>query len=184
MRATGPRIINARDRTGAHALIRVLHNLSLPALRRLLAIPELDLEQPSTDGSSALIFAAGTAPEETTARRAERLEACKLLLARGANVNTRNKVGNRPLLIAAELQLLELTRILVDHPDIELNAQDIRGDTALHRALNPSRSFTPEILKLLLARGAKLEQPNALGETPRQLARRVGREHFLDGAHE
>lgn len=181
--AQGPRIVNAVDHTGAHTLIRALHKLSLPVLRRLLEIPSLDLELHTGDGSTALIFASASQPEEPEAVRLDRIEACKLLIARGANVNARNRAGNRPLLIAAELQLLELTKLLLARPEIEVNAQDERGDTALHRALAAQQNFTPEIVTLLRAHGARDDLANFAGETPRQRAERLGREHLLGSPH-
>lgn len=177
--AAGPRVINAKDGTGAHALIRALHSVSLPQVEKLLKVPGLDLEQPGKDGSTALLFAAGVAAEDSAAVRAVRLAACKLLIEHGANVNARNAVGNRALSIAAELQLVELVRLLLDHPDIQVNASDERGDTALHRAFVAGET-SPEVLRLLLAHGADLSLKNAAGLTPHELAQRMGREQILD----
>ena len=50
-------------------------------------------------------------------------EAAKLLIDRGANVNSTNKKGATPLIIAAVKGHHSVLRILANHPNIQLHEQ-------------------------------------------------------------
>jgi ankyrin repeat protein len=54
-----------------------------------------------------------------------------------------------------------------------VNAQDNDGNTVLWRAVFAARGRT-EIVRHLVEQGAKDDIPNNAGETPRQLAERLG----------
>ena len=74
-------------------------------------------------------------------------------LERGTDVNTRT--GNTPILIRAVLHGdVEIVKILLKQPDIDVNAQqgdnDERGATPLIKALRSNRDQANEIIKLLL----------------------------------
>ena len=118
-------------------------------------------------------------------------ETAELLIDAGAEVNAKtNSTGEAPLYTAARNAAqgasksydvyLSLTKLLIDKgadPNVKLKSgsmlvgnephQAKAGETALHAV---SRSFSQkhasEVCELLLAYGAKVNEPNAKGQTP------------------
>jgi len=89
-----------------------------------------------------------------------RLEAVQYLIARGADVNTREH-GTTPLMNAAILGLTEMIQLLVSH-GAQINARDDLEETALHYAASRDRLETVE---LLLRLGADRTIQNESGYT-------------------
>jgi len=95
-----------------------------------------------------------------------------LLLAHGADVDARDPHGWTPLHFAAQEVLPEMAaRLLARGADA--NAQDDEGNTPLTRAIFFARG-RHAIIDLLRKHGAKDDVPNLAGETPRELAARIG----------
>lgn len=91
---------------------------------RILLSHGANLEQRDADGDTALHYACfGNQPD-----------CISLLLSKGADINSVNSTGCSSLHIAINKQLLECTKRLLEHqqPPIDVNLQDIYGDTALH----------------------------------------------------
>jgi ankyrin repeat protein len=95
-----------------------------------------------------------------------------LLLEAGANPSAADEEGWTPLHFAAQEYLPEMARLLVAR-GADVNARDLEGNTVLWRAVF-SAAGRPEIVQLLLAKGARDDVANAAGETPRELAERLG----------
>jgi ankyrin repeat protein len=95
-----------------------------------------------------------------------------LLLEAGADPNARDQDGFTPLHFAAQEHLPEMARLLVAR-GADVNARDEDGGSVLWRAVF-SAAGRPEIAQLLLASGARDDLPNNAGETPRELAERLG----------
>ncbi|CAB0036082.1 unnamed protein product, partial [Trichogramma brassicae] len=104
-----------------------------------------------------------------TALRSANWEVAELLLRRGADPNAQDEEGTTPLhALAARGCRHRVTKVLLDHCDdrlrpLRIDAQDARGDTALHWAVAAGDRDTTE---LLLRRGADPNAANAKGETP------------------
>ena len=99
-----------------------------------------------------------------------------LLLESKADANARDPRGATPLHVAAEEVLPEAATLLVAR-GADVNAQDEEGNTPLGRAVASARGRY-DVVRLLVDAGAKDDIPNGKGETPRQLADRLGEAVF------
>lgn len=93
----------------------------------------------------------------------ESIELVKLLIENGANVNARDKEGRTPLMVLAfHHDNIEIVRALLDGgADIETN--DNSADTPIIEAAWGGR---PNLTKLLIEKGAKVNAQSANGKTP------------------
>ncbi|XP_034027154.1 histone-lysine N-methyltransferase EHMT1-like [Thalassophryne amazonica] len=89
-------------------------------------------------------------------------ELVRLLLARGADVNMRDKEENVCLHWAALAGCADIAQVLLD-ARCDLSAVNIHGDSSLHVA---ARENHLECVMLFLSRGADSNQQNNEGETP------------------
>ena len=138
------------------------------------------------DGASPLFLAAAYGSAEVV----------ELLVAAGADVNARNLRRTTPLIEAVQSRNTEAIRVLLQTGRVDVNLTDMRGDAALHIAINNreeaiARSLLergadakvagryrmtplhwaaelglPELIPLLVAKGADLSAKNAASETP------------------
>jgi N-acyl-D-amino-acid deacylase len=135
---------------------------------RLLLDASADVNTPDTFiGLTPLINAAGN----------RNLEAVKLLLAKGANVNAVSKTeglpriqtgtvefgGFTPLLMAVPFGPPEIARTLID-AGAKVNVQDYRGFSPLMLAAATDKA-NPETVRLLLAHNADRQPKTRAGET-------------------
>ena len=106
----------------------------------------------------------GLTPVHLAAMNRDTVEPLTGLLARGAPADRPTRVERAtPLHWAAEQGNVQAMRILLDH-GADLHAQQLSGATTLHLAAGRSRN--PEAVRLLLARGAKVDALNHLRMTP------------------
>jgi len=99
-----------------------------------------------------------------------------LLIERGANVDSRDRDGWTPLIMASRYEKREVARLLLDH-GADVDAQ-MRGHyTALFWA---SYNGDFEMVRLLLERGANADVRDANGQTPRQIAVQAGYHRIVE----
>jgi len=163
----------AADATGISVLYSAADGNDTETIR-LLVEAGADVNAADALGFTPLIHAAGR----------YNIEAVKLLLAKGANVNAMtgsgfNKVkagtiglGNWTPLTAASQGPVELVRLLLD-AGAKVDVPDARNMTALMLAAASDRP-RPDVVRLLLARGANVNALSTEGETPLDWARKIG----------
>ncbi len=100
-----------------------------------------------------------------------------LLLETGADVNARDHEGFTALHFAAQEQLPQMAKILIGR-QADPNSLDKDGNSALWRAVF-SCDGQSEVVDLLRAAGGKDDLANKAGETPLQLAERLGFAHMF-----
>jgi ankyrin repeat protein len=93
------------------------------------------------------------------------LEAVKLLVEHGAELNTLNEFGDSALAEAASLGYAELVAWMMSHG--ALLTVPGQSDPTLNEA---ARGGSAEIVKLLLAAGADVNQEDSLGQAPMHVA--------------
>lgn len=158
--------VHATDQQGVNFLLAASGSGNNAALRMALE-KQIPVNSKSGDGSTALLSAAGDG----------NTEAVKILLAAGADVNAVSnppfvKVKNgtialgsfTPLIAAATYGPAPLVKMLLD-AGAKVNVADARGLTPLHMAVT-SETQNPEIIRMLLAKGALPDAKSLNNETP------------------
>ena len=124
-----------------------------------------------------LILRAGTTPFLRAAKTGD-LAAMQLLLDHGADPRAVTKDGVTALMAAAglgwrygqtqvpESDSLKAVQFCLEH-GVDLNATNVTGETALHGAASHGAN---EIIRLLAARGAKLDAKDKRNRTPLDIA--------------
>ena len=92
------------------------------------------------------------------------VEKVKLLLAKGADINYKDKIvlGHTPMTIAAAWGHTEVVKLLLDH-GAPVDQQNDDGTSTLQCAASTTKS---EMVKLLLDRGADVNHRDKSGRTP------------------
>jgi ankyrin repeat protein len=94
------------------------------------------------------------------------VEAAKLLISRGADVNARNSEGNAALFVAVHQESMELAALFLEK-GADVNAKNSFGYTPLRQAC---RWGNPEAVQLLLSKGADVNATDKEGDTPLHIA--------------
>ena len=152
---------NARDGDGRgnSALICAVQSGDLPMVR-LLIKNGADANVGNSNWTP-LMAAAWTMGSSTRRNRKDILAILKLLLAKGANVNARDRVGQTVLSLAAAVCDVATLRVLL-RAGAHINTRDKRGNGALIGAVQHCNSDT---LKLLLKEGINVNARNKEGKT-------------------
>ena len=89
----------------------------------------------------------------------------RLLLENGADTETENADGLRPIHWAVRTGFVELVELLIQH-GANVDAADVYGNRPLHEAACHGLS----VVHLLVHHGAKVNVQNVNGKTPQQVA--------------
>jgi hypothetical protein len=89
-------------------------------------------------------------------------DVAELLIAKGADVNAKNKNGSTPLHMAVEKGYKDVAELLIAK-GADVNAKDEYGSTPLHMAAS---SKYKDIVELLIAKGADVNAKDESGSTP------------------
>ena len=155
VRRPGPNDTNSQE------LVKAAFLCDFTRVRELLA-QGADPDTPDDDGRTPLVSAV----------LGSSLGVLALLLEANADPNLRDNDGWTPLHFAAQESLPEMARVLVGR-GADPNIQDNDGATPLWRAVQAARDRT-ELCNILRQAGGKDDVPNNVGETPRDLADRLG----------
>ncbi|XP_065057314.1 transient receptor potential cation channel subfamily A member 1-like [Rhopilema esculentum] len=148
--------INRQDETGM-APLHYGARLGFEQATSLLIGGRASLDLKATCGSTALHLAI----------KHRKIKVATLLLKNGSNPNIYDENGLNALILAAKNGLSQIVEMILETDFVEVNAQDMKMNTALHYATirNDFESF-----KVLLENGAKPETANSHGETILHLA--------------
>ena len=128
---------------------------------KLLLEKGADVNKGDDGGRSPLIGAA----------RSSALDMVNLLIEHGASINGMTELGETPLVLASGAGCAGAVKALLDAKADPNIGDDGSGRNALQLA---SICGYPEIARLLIASGAKIDAAGSCGETPLQLARYYG----------
>lgn len=106
------------------------------------------------------------------------IKSVKLMLSRGVNVNSADKRGYTPLMVAAQYTYRadsSMTKFLLSQ-GAEVNAKTARGTTALMLASwavgTHHENDYVKVVRMLIAKEAKVNEKNQIGETPLSIAKK------------
>lgn len=152
---------HGRNDASLHAAIKAGQTA---CVKLLLAVEGIELNNVDNEGFTPLCRAI----------RSNNLECVKLLLSLpGLDLQE-----GKPLIWAVELGCVEMVKLLLAHPEINVNVQDEKGDTPLHYAAG--RGY-PECMRLLLAApGIEVNKVNEMAQSPLFYAAKGGWVDCLD----
>jgi ankyrin repeat protein len=166
------------DKTSCLEMIKLLLDKGANANLQLKLLPPF--RNLGADRGADGILGIGTTPLLRAARGAD-IPAMELLLAHGGLTELPTERGTTPIMAAAGLgksgidtrgrfvtedQAIKAVQLLIDH-GADVNAQDARGQTALHGAAFQGWN---EVIKLLVAHNAKVAVKDQTGKTPEDAA--------------
>lgn len=110
-----------------------------------------------------------------TAIRSIDYTSINVLLSEGMNIDTVNRQGNTPLMVASKIGNLRIMDILLAHKP-SMNLQNKKGSTALMIA---ARTGQFHVVKKLVTNGADVSMQNEDGNTALTLASKFGHDQIV-----
>ena len=103
--------------------------------------PGVDINSCDGDDACSILFYVST--------QFRNVDLTQRLLDMGANPNIQNNtfVGNTPLIRACEDGLIDIVKIFLKHPNIDINIKNKHGETALMKATSYARTEIIDLLK-------------------------------------
>lgn len=129
----------------------------------------VDLNETDCSGRNALMYALVDNLD---------IEIIRLLIKSGVQVNSTDNQKWTPLHYATNAQNLEAVKSLLEN-NAEIEAKDIFGNTPLWRCVMNNNS-NPEIIQLLLKKGASPNNKNNSGNSARDIAIKLGNNQILE----
>jgi ankyrin repeat protein len=166
--------VNAQDKDGSTALHLASSSGCIEIVRELLSVKAIEVDKKAKDGTTPLIAAAENQLNQTVklllehkanvnaqdeeggtpllcAIRNANADTVQILLKHDADVNISDKLGRSPLMWGLHKKNPTIVNLLLANKKININAKNIKGETALDIAKN----FAVEALeKILVERGA------------------------------
>ncbi|KAK3318978.1 hypothetical protein B0H66DRAFT_582413 [Apodospora peruviana] len=125
------------------------------------------VNQPTATPLKYALHTAVSGPRNDPHKQPPQIEMVRLLLRNGADVSMRNQYKQTALHIAAVKNPDMLNLILEKKPNV--NAQDVDGETPLHRAVHSFQYW--QQVEILLKHGARLDLLDKQGRTALDVAR-------------
>ncbi|NWZ40764.1 RN5A ribonuclease, partial [Brachypodius atriceps] len=142
---------------GATALMDACRERHLPAVKILVQEMRADVNVRDNRDRNALIHALKKGPEKKRYKSAESI--VRFLLEHGVDVKSKDECGKTALILAVEMESLELVTALLEKDEIDIDDADEEGNTALMVAVEKGDW---EIAKLLCEKGARTDRGNLL----------------------
>ena len=163
--------MNAVDREEASAILHAARGGHLDVVRALIAAG-IDIDAQDQICSNPFLFGCTNAD----------LELVKTMVEAGADLTRRTRMGGNGLTPAAEKGHLDVVRYLLENTRINVNLTNNLGWTALIETiiLGDGGTVHQEIVKLLLAHGARPDMPDPWGTSPADLAHERGYEEIVE----
>lgn len=149
--------VNATDKNGLTPLNIAIEEENNNDIIKLLIKNKANLNILTEDGDSLIEYAINKNDTDMI----------QTLVEGGANLNTAGISGYTPLMSAAAETLENIVRIFLTKKDINLNAINRNGDTALH--ITAETGNIP-IIKMLIENKANINSQNFSGYTPLHIA--------------
>ena len=146
---------NQRDDAGQTALH--LAQYGPPRISQLLVKHGADINACDKWGCSTLLRASHCPTEDAGDKE-------RMLLELGADVHSRNNVGETALFKAAERGCCRVIQVLLEH-GADIYARDKCGRSVLFSAISCNYGPPDELVSLLLDHGADLDSQNSAGDT-------------------
>lgn len=174
---------------GQETLADLIRSGNREAVLAAITSPDLDVNAPEPDGSTALLWATYKVDHElvrallkagakanvtnnygstplTEAVKLGDLELVRMLLEAGADPDSPNQDGQTALMLASHIGSLEIAKLLIDRGANVNAVENFRGQTALMWAAAENH---PDVVDLLLAHGANVSLRAKHDDWPRQM---------------
>ena len=153
--------VNVHDNSGISALMWAAKEVKPEAVKLLLSAGA-EINGKDKTNNTALAYAS-LAERYVPYYRKEHYETIKLLLAADADVNIKNRIGQTVLMSAANNYNLKITKMFLS-AGADVNVVDQLGMTALIFSARGDDA-NPEVVKLLIKSGAKINHRDGYGKT-------------------
>ncbi|CAM2118598.1 unnamed protein product [Caretta caretta] len=165
------RVVNEEKRTlnkgGATALMDAATKGHLSVVKILVSEMKADMNICDNQGRNALIHAFLSSDNKT---RESIAPVVHFLLDCGVDVNRRDEHGKTTLMLAVEIQSLDLVKALLEKNEVDINDADREGKTALVIAVEKNYY---EIAKLLCEKGARTDLGDLIGIVNRKYNKKM-----------